>query len=384
MKLEDKASEACVRQIALPGADMVLVRRNALDEAFVSVALQPGESVETMFRRVAALLGEYSMRVVSQEVFGVSNQGVTGGSQVRTALGEVTWPITWVEPGGEAERALAGTQVWAVSGVAAKPLEMNGAIIGSRLDDGSAQYLRLGGITSEHRLISRAEQARAVFEKMEGALHEVGMTFNDVVRTWFYNDDVAPWYPDFNRVRTTFFRERRLLDGLLPASTGVGVRNGARGVVTGGLLAVKAKSDAVRRMAWSSPLQPSAVEYGSSFSRVVELTFPDHRRVLVSGTASIDPDGRSARLGDVAGQMAVTMQVVRVILQSRGMDWGDVSRGIAYFKRPEDVPEFEDYCERQGPANLPVLRVKADICRDELLFEIEVDAIRVIGGGARG
>jgi enamine deaminase RidA (YjgF/YER057c/UK114 family) len=210
------------------------------------------------------------------------------------------------------------------------------------------------------------------------------MTFNDVVRTWFYNDDVAPWYPDFNRVRTTFFRERRLLDGLLPASTGVGVRNGARGVVTGGLLAVKAKSDAVRRMAWSSPLQPSAVEYGSSFSRVVELTFPDHRRVLVSGTASIDPDGRSARLGDVAGQMAVTMQVVRAILQSRGMDWGDVSRGIAYFKRPEDVPEFEDYCERQGPANLPVLRVKADICRDELLFEIEVDAIRVIGGGALG
>jgi len=205
-----------------------------------------------------------------------------------------------------------------------------------------------------------------------------------VVRTWFYNDDLVPWYPDFNRVRTTFFRERRLSDDLLPASTGVGVRNGARGVVTGGLLAVKAKGDAVRRMAWSSPLQPPAVEYGSSFSRVVELAFPDHRRLLVSGTASIDPDGRSVHLGDAAGQMAVTMQVVGAILQSHGMDWRDVSRGIAYFKRAEDVPVFDDYCERRGAANLPVLRVNADICRDELLFELEVDAIRAIGRASCG
>jgi hypothetical protein len=46
MKRENQASEACVKRIALPGADVALVRRSAFDEAFVSAALRPGDSVE--------------------------------------------------------------------------------------------------------------------------------------------------------------------------------------------------------------------------------------------------------------------------------------------------------------------------------------------------
>jgi hypothetical protein len=44
-----------------------------------------------------------------------------------------------------------------------------------------------------------------------------------------------------------------------------------------GLLAVKTKSKGVRAFEVRSPLQSAAVEYGSSFSRAVEIDLPDHR-----------------------------------------------------------------------------------------------------------
>ena len=64
---------------------------------------------------------------------------------------------------------------------------------------------------------------------------------------------------------------------------------------------------------------------------------------------------------------------------SRGMDWPDVTRGAAYFRHFEDLPVFDRYCEANGLSGLPVAVVDNDVCRDDLLFEIEVDGVRVNG-----
>ena len=70
------------------------------------------------------------------------------------------------------------------------------------------------------------------------------------------------------------------------------------------------------------------------------------------------------------------MEVVHGILTSRGMDWEDTSRAITYFKNIEEAPLLEKYCIANNLPELPVAISHADVCRHDLLFEIELDAIK--------
>ena len=70
------------------------------------------------------------------------------------------------------------------------------------------------------------------------------------------------------------------------------------------------------------------------------------------------------------------MEVVHAILKSRDMGWADTTRALAYFKYAEDSPNFEEFRTEFKLPRFPVVVVQNDVCRDELLFEIEVDAVR--------
>jgi len=212
---------------------------------------------------------------------------------------------------------------------------------------------------------------------MEQVLAEAGLAFRDVIRTWFYLDDILDWYGEFNQVRNGFFQDRGVYTGVMPASTGVGGGSASRTAVVADLLAVRAGQSGVSCVAVPSPLQSAAAEYGSSFSRAVELKVPGQRRLYVSGTASILPDGRTAHAGDVVAQVALTMEVVEAILKSRAMTWADAVRGIAYFKHMADAPALEDWLRAHAVTDCPLVVAKNDICRDDLLFEIEADAVRL-------
>jgi len=124
-----------------------------------------------------------------------------------------------------------------------------------------------------------------------------------------------------------------------------------------------------------SPLQCPALRYGSSFSRAVEVAAPDHRRLYLSGTASIDPGGKTAHVGDIEKQIELTMRVVGAILASRGMGWDNVSRAVAYVERATHASAFQAYRLGAGLAQLPVVIVENPLCRGDLLFEIELDAL---------
>jgi enamine deaminase RidA (YjgF/YER057c/UK114 family) len=310
---------------------------------------------------------------VSQEVFGLSDSGGAGMAMLKDAFGNVEWPVTWIE--NEAPNSPVGTLVWAVTGARVEPLRLGGKVLGSLFEDEHARYCRLGGVVPADKSRTHFDQTRDVLDQMESALRIAGMEFANVLRTWFCNDRILDWYGEFNEARNAFFTERGVYDGLVPASTGVGGRNPAGGALASGLLAVKPKVNSVHAVAVPSPLQCPAVQYGSSFSRAVEIETPEHRRLLISGTASIDPAGHTVHVGDVEGQVALTMDVVKAILESRRMGWADVSRAIGYFKSAEDLRTFEQYCAKAGIDPLPVVLVHEDICRDDLLFEIELDAL---------
>ena len=96
--------------------------------------------------------------------------------------------------------------------------------------------------------------------------------------------------------------------------------------------------------------------------------------MLISGTASIAPDGTSIHRDDVPAQIDRTMEVVHAILKSRNLTWDNTVRAIAYFADMADVPHFTAYCAKHGIRNLPVIHAHATVCRADLLFELELDA----------
>ncbi|MCX7048667.1 MAG: translation initiation inhibitor [Candidatus Sumerlaeota bacterium] len=328
-----------------------------------------------MFRKIERITQEHGARIVSQEVFGLPNRDGEAPRALRDALGEPQWPVTWVN--SITNPSPAGTLVWALTDTAVTPVMLDNRIVGSAWEDADCRWRRLGDLRPALAHASLARQASETFVSMEGALLASGMSFSNVARTWLYNDDILAWYKEFNLARDAFFRTRGVYDRMVPASTGIGGGNPFGTAIIAQALAVDFKTPQAKVFAVPSPLQCPALEYGSSFSRAVELDFPDHRRLLISGTASINPDGQTAYPEDMAGQVKLTMEVTGAILSSREMSWADVTRAIVYVARAGDEAVYYRYCASQGLKDIPEVVTYNDICRSDLLFEIEVDAIRV-------
>lgn len=373
MKGDEPAGAAALQKRVSPGLVVITLKRECYQEHFITSVPRGGESIAALFERAVGAVRDREAHIVSQEVFGVADSDRTYTQVLKDALGGMEAPLTWLE--NRQDASLYGTHVWALSGTEVRPLALDGSTIGSVFEDDYVQYCRLGGLLPADASRSASEQAVEIFERMDRVLRSNGMEFGHVLRTWFYNDHILDWYNDFNKVRNDFFCKMQVFDGLLPASTGVGGRSPAGTALAGGLLAVKPKGKGVRAVAVPSPLQDAATEYGSSFSRAVELALPDHRRLYVSGTASIDRNGETAHIGDPEAQVKLTMEVVHAILKSRGMSWASVVRALAYFKHAQDAPILQKYRTQNELPWFPAVLAENDICRDELLFEIEVDAI---------
>jgi enamine deaminase RidA (YjgF/YER057c/UK114 family) len=99
---------------------------------------------------------------------------------------------------------------------------------------------------------------------------------------------------------------------------------------------------------------------------------------MISGTASIGVNGKTAHVGDIEAQIALTMDVVKAILESRGFSWSDAYRSIAYVKRSADAPFFEAYFREKDLPDLCHVCTEADVCREDLLFELEIEAVRPV------
>ena len=265
--------------------------------------------------------------------------------------------------------------LWAVAGVKVTSLAERDDIVANSFSDGHAYYLH-ANLSPTDKAKPRADQARELFERMDALLRSCGMSFHNVVRTWFHLRHILQWYDEFNAVRNAFYAEQQLDRQNLPASTGIGALPPGEEALSGGLLALRPlqPDSRVQVTAVPSPQQGPAQDYGSAFSRAIEITAPEHRRLLISGTASIDERGATLHPRRFHPQMAKTFGVVRRLLESRGMGWADVLHGVAYIRRAEDIPALEKFMRQRGMPPIHMVPVAATICRDELLFELEIEA----------
>jgi 2-iminobutanoate/2-iminopropanoate deaminase len=119
----------------------------------------------------------------------------------------------------------------------------------------------------------------------------------------------------------------------------------------------------------------------SSFSRALRLNLGDYRVLLVSGTASVNEDGKPEHIGDFKAQLWRTYRNITNLLNAEDMSWHDVVRTTNYLRDIErDYEEFNkirtSFYKWMNLDPLPASTgIQARLCWETLLVEIEVYAI---------
>jgi enamine deaminase RidA (YjgF/YER057c/UK114 family) len=222
---------------------------------------------------------------------------------------------------------------------------------------------------------NNTDQARLMMEMGESVLKQFGVDFLAVPRTWMWLKDILSWYDEFNKVRNDFFTERGLIGTgtrqLMPASTGIGLGPANGGHCAMDLVAVVEPADCTQYLQVTGK-QHCALNYGSAFSRASRSAMPAGQTVFVSGTASINAEGATTHIDDAAGQINATIENVRAVLSEMQCSEEDLVQVIAYCKTTEVEKVFE---ASRSVLNWPLITVICDICRPDLLFEIEAAAM---------
>lgn len=343
----------------------------------LQITLRPNEcdSAEQIAQRLAIVLGELKVNVLQHFVFGVLCVYKEVLRAMQHALGgNITWPITWVEGSSCTGSRIAGMQLLAVRNAQVETIVAGDRPIGRVFSDELGTHCFLGALTPTASTRPPDVQAHETFESLEAALNKAGMQMRHLVRTWFFLNDILNWYSRFNEVRTRYYANCELDTYRLPASTAVSGKNPIGAHIVACAWAIKPHDKNLGIETVPSPAQCPATCYGSAFSRAIEIISPSHRQLVVSGTASVASDGRTLHVGDPLNQIELTMDVVGRILQLRQMHFAHITRALAYFKSPSLYPLFKAWCKRHNLGNLPVLHVCCDICRPDLLFEIELEA----------
>ncbi len=305
--------------------------------------------------------------VAAADLFGTSEQ-IKSMRGALERMGIAVSPTMVISGSGE----MGGLHLHAVSGLKLIPVFDGMKQAGSFFEDDHARYCLLGNLLPADVSTTSTEQAEQIFSSMCRLLESVDMSLKDAVRTWFYNESILDWYVAFNRIRNFYFMSRGITR--MPASTGIGAGNPWGSALTGKLLAVQPKDGVVDIRKSPSPVQCDAFAYGSAFSRAIEIRSPRSRTLHISGTASIGVGGETLHKNDAWNQIQTTMDAVRALLEGSGMTLANTTRGIMYFRNRSDFGVWERYCSENDFKDLPLLPLESCVCREDLLFEIEIEA----------
>lgn len=272
-------------------------------------------------------------------------------------------------------------------------------------DIGGVSYGFFGGFEPSTESEPAYVQSLNTFEQMKAEMERNGFQVSDLVRTWLYQGSIVrpegetQRYKELNRARTDFFEETRFVQNFLPAGKKGIVYPASTGIGTDGLgirmagIAIQADgkdAPALTATPLENPGQTPAFDYGEvyspqspKFSRAMALSTEDCCHIFISGTASIN-DSETQFVGDPAGQTRRTIENILALISgsnlerhglagfSAGLDSLAVAR--VYVKRKADYPIIRIICD-EAFRGTPVSYTIADVCRDDLLVEIEGIAV---------
>jgi enamine deaminase RidA (YjgF/YER057c/UK114 family) len=250
------------------------------------------------------------------------------------------------------------------------------------LESAEGRFLFAGGFQSDINE-SIEQQSAEVFGQIEKLLKLEGFPVHSIIRQWNYIERIGCFsdgnqhYQSFNNARSDFYAKDVWPSGY-PAATGIGTNVG--GVVVDLDAAVLTRAGAFVT-AIDNPLQTAAHAYSEKvleanhtkketpkFERAKSLTSGNRRLVYVSGTAAIRGE-ESLKEAGLERQLHITMENIERLTGKVPLIMLRV-----YLKNKTDYPLAERLI-REYNLFIPVSYMCAEVCRDELLIEIEGIAI---------
>lgn len=261
---------------------------------------------------------------------------------------------------------------------------------------GKGKFVCVGGVMGSDILQQTiAQQCKEIFDKLDQILIAEDLKVENIMRQWNYVEQITSMnkgvqnYQSLNDERTHFYEKGDWSKGY-PAATGIGTNCG--GVVVDFDAAI---SDDVQVVTLDNELQVPAHDYsqnvllGLEDKKYKERTTPKFERgkafssdsytmSYISGTAAIRGE-ESIENMDINRQIVVTMENINYLVSAKNLkkygvkaDIGDPQYSAlrVYLKNASDIDATRKYMEKYYPET-DLCYLLADVCRDELLIEIE-------------
>jgi hypothetical protein len=251
------------------------------------------------------------------------------------------------------------------------------------LENNEGRFLFAGGFQSDITRKSIERQSTDVFRQTGELLEREGFPIHSIIRQWNYIEQITGIrdgnqnYQSFNNARGTFYDKTTWLNGY-PAATGIGTNIG--GVVVDWDAAILTSPE-VFVTPINNPLQIAAHAYSEKvlktmqikkvtpkFERAKSMTFANRRLVYISGTAAIRGE-ESPNGAGLERQLHVTMEnITQLTGNAKPVLLRVYLKDKAYYALTEQLMNTYHL-------SIPIAYMCADVCRDELLIEIEGIAI---------
>lgn len=226
------------------------------------------------------------------------------------------------------------------------------------------------------------EQTAGEFAALGEYLNKCGANVADhTVRTWLYCRDVDNNYSGLVQARNRFFADNGLTKQThFIASTGIEGQNHRpdRLVKMDSLNIPELQNGQMIYLQALDMLSPTTI-YGVSFERGTRLVFGDRSHYFISGTASIDHTGVILYPYDVVKQTERVLDNISALLSEGGAEMKDVKSAVVYLRDPADANAVLPVVYSRWNQELPLIILKAPVCRPGWLVEIECIAVNASG-----
>jgi enamine deaminase RidA (YjgF/YER057c/UK114 family) len=346
------------------------------------------EAVKSAYKAIIEKLQQDGLQIVHERIFGsltVKDEAMQVRNNILTAAGiacdgavsYLSGTPTWGE-------GIAGINIQAINPTMTdngiETIYNAGIAVGNSWSWGGDKFLLLQHITGRHDTSPSAQTAKVIQTALK-LLQSNEMDFSNVSRTWFYLADVLEWYDEFNVIRNELYKKFGLMPSseqsnlMLPASTGIDCHNSSNSALMLSLLAIADKDQSLKITQLSNQGQQDAFCYGSAFSRAATIATKDHTWLQLSGTASIDETGATVYLDDIEKQINCTLDKISVLMAQADAKLEDLCAASVFVKKAEYIEVYQKIIKERNIENFPAVCMVADVCRDDLLFEIDAEGL---------
>ena len=238
---------------------------------------------------------------------------------------------------------------------------------------GIDEYWFTGGLSDSE---GSYNQTVSLLDELSSRLEAQGLTLEtNCMRTWLFVQNIDVNYKGVVEGRNTVFDRHGLTpDTHFIASTGIEGRTADyRNKVMLDAVAVSGPGVLVKYLHGKSHLNCTS-QYGVRFERGTLVEYPDRSHVYISGTASIDNQGKILYEGDIVRQTERMIENVEVLLKEAGCGFSQVGSMIVYLRDAADYAVVNKIFDTRFP-ECPRVMVQAPVCRPGWLVEMECIAI---------